>query len=831
MTRGRVAAIVTCRDLGRYLDEALASVEGQTRPAAEILVVDDASEDVHTRQVLARIARGGTSVVRGDGRGAAAARNLGAASTTADYLVWLDADDVLEPTYFERAAARLDADDELDFVSCAMRAFGDASYVWTPSPPAFVDAIATGGVPHASTMMRRRLWGRIGGFDDSLPTFELLDFWASALEAGARGAILEEPLLNYRVRSRSGYRRSIQDDTYRARLDHFYAKHRDAVTRHGLDLILAKEAFNEGQREYRATLEARAASLDAELSALQSEIAEATRALEALGRARVEWGDLGGTAPLSPRWGRDRGTPLDRYYIERFLASHQHDIRGRVLEVREPMYTERFGGSRVAAFDVVDRDAGNPRATIVADLRGATSIADATYDCVILTQTLQLVDDVASVVRECARMLKPGGTLLVTAPSVIRVDDEAGRDGDYWRLTEASARALFADVFPVDAFEVTTFGNVKACAAFLYGISVEEMNPADLDRTDPQFPLGVAIRATKPITPAPYVGHPFRGGNRAGRTNSGLIVSYHRIADLSPDSHALCTPPAVFREHLACIRHECTPMALDDLIRAAASGTLPERAVAVTLDDGYLDALTGASPILMEHGVPATFFVNSDRLDDEHERWWDILERVFSSLPSLPPRLSIRVGTQDLQLPTTTPVERAAALDALNGAAWTLDGAARQQLVAGVLEWCGASPSARASHRVLTGGELRALAARPGHTIGAHTVNHLALTCHGADVKRREIAHDKAALERVLGRPVDLFSYPYGELDADTVAAVRDAGFRAAVTVDAGQVRTATNRLLLPRVEITQDVHRRFAQRLDEMFAAPSRLTIAAQSP
>src|SRR5439155_7442216 len=112
--------------------------------------------------------------------------------------------------------------------------------------------------------------------------------------------------------------------------------------------------FNESQREYRETLESRAVSLDAELVALKSEIAQTAHALEASGRSRVDWGDLRGTAPLSPRWGRDRGTPLDRYYIERFLASHQNDIRGRVLEVREPMYTERFGGSRVTASDVVD---------------------------------------------------------------------------------------------------------------------------------------------------------------------------------------------------------------------------------------------------------------------------------------------------------------------------------------------------------------------------------------------------------------------------------------------------------------------------------------------
>ncbi len=819
MTAGRIAAVITCRNLGRFLDEALASVERQTRPAAEILVVDDASDDVYTRQALARVARDGTRVAHGDGRGASAARNLGARSTSADYLVWLDADDVLEPGYFEAAAARLDADPQLEFVSCAMRAFGAASYVWTPSPPAFVDAVATGGVPHASTMMRRALWQRTGGFDESLPSFELLDFWASALDGGASGIVLDEPLLRYRVRPGSGYRRSIEDRTYRARLEHFYAKHRPAVERHGTDLILAKEAFLEGQREYRGSLEARAAALEAELSRLQADIAEVARILDARGTARVSFGDLAGVQPVSPRWGRDRGTPIDRYYIERFLDRHRADIRGRVLEVREPMYAGRFGGDAVTTTDVVDRDPANPRATVVADLRHATEIADATYDCIILTQTLQLVDDMPAVVAECARMLRPGGVLLATAPSVIRVDDEAGVDGDFWRLTEASGRRLLAGAFPVEAFDVGACGNVKACTAFLQGLSVEEMAPADLDHADAAFPLVVTMRAVKAVGAYVESSHVVSDfGRTVGHTARAVIVSYHRIAELSPDSHALCTPPDVFRAHMTSLRDRFTPIALDDLVRAAASGSIPERAVAVTLDDGYIDALTTASPILLELGVPATFFVNSDRLDEPHERWWDVLERVFLCQPSLPPVLVVQIDGAELRASTMTAAERAAALERVNRAAWTLDGTARVRLVDDVLAWSGARACTRPTHRVLTGDEIRALAGRPGHTIGAHTMNHLALTAHSAETKRHEIVGDKAALERLLGRPVHLFAYPYGELDGETVAMVRDAGFRAAVTVNAGLASAGTNRLLLPRCEVVARHHAAFPVFMQEIF-------------
>jgi glycosyltransferase involved in cell wall biosynthesis len=470
MTPGRIAVILTCHNLGRTLVEALESVERQTRPPAQIVVVDDQSTDVFTKQVLARLEHDGTCIVGGPGRGASAARNLGARLTTADYIVWLDADDTLEATWLEAAAGRLDADPELTFVTCAMRAFGKASYTWAPSVPSFVTAVSTGGVPHASTMVRRGLWADVGGFDETIPSFELLDFWASALQRGARGVVLDEPLLNYRVRPGSGYRRSIQTDTYCARLRHFYSKHREPVEQHGLELILGKEAFLQGQREYRTTLDARARALETELAQLNQEVAQAVAALESRGESRVDWGQFQDPRPLSEQWGHDRGKAIDRYYIERFLQAHASDIRGRVLEVRDATYTRRFGEPAVTTSDVIDIDPANGKATIVADLRRAGAIPSDTYDCVILTQTLHLIDDIRAAVAESCRMLRPGGVLLATVPSVIRVDDEGGVDGDFWRFTEASARTLFAGVFPAERFDVTSHGNVKACAAFLYGV-------------------------------------------------------------------------------------------------------------------------------------------------------------------------------------------------------------------------------------------------------------------------------------------------------------------------------------------------------------------------
>jgi len=119
---------------------------------------------------------------------------------------------------------------------------------------------------------------------------------------------------------------------------------------------------------------------------------------------------------------------------------------------------------------------------------------------------------------------------------------------------------------------------------------------------------------------------------------------------------------------------------------------------------------------------------------------------------------------------------------------------------------------------VMTAEELRILASRPGHAIGGHTTNHLALTRHGRDVKQREISGDKAALERALGQRVTLFSYPYGDVDAETARVVREAGYRAAVTVEAGAVSVGGDRLLLPRYEVPTRERVDLASRLRAML-------------
>jgi SAM-dependent methyltransferase len=213
-------------------------------------------------------------------------------------------------------------------------------------------------------------------------------------------------------------------------------------------------------------------------------------------------GTLRRTTPHSDRWGFDRGTPVDRYYIDRFLEAHGADVRGRVLEVKDSGYTRRYGSAVVRA-DVLDVDASNAAATVVADLTAADHVPTGSYDCFILTQTLHFIYDMPAAVRHAHRILAPGGVLLATLPCVSRVlPSDAGYD-DYWRLTAPSASRLFGDVFGPEGVEVHSHGNVLACVAFLSGLAWEELPRRKLDVRDAHFPLLVTVRAVKGAGAAP----------------------------------------------------------------------------------------------------------------------------------------------------------------------------------------------------------------------------------------------------------------------------------------------------------------------------------------
>ncbi len=221
---------------------------------------------------------------------------------------------------------------------------------------------------------------------------------------------------------------------------------------------------------------------------------------------RVDFGDLRATRPISSHFGFERGLPVDRWYIERFLGAHAVDIRGRVLEAGDAAYTRRFGGARVTRSDVLHVVADAPGATIIGDLADAPQIPDGIFDCIVLTQTLHLVYDVRAAISTIRRILAPGGVVLLTVPGISQIDTGEWRDTWYWGFTERSVRRLFSEAFGDDELEVEAVGNVLAAVSFLEGIASEELRPAELAANDRSYPVCILVRATKRPSADPTAG-------------------------------------------------------------------------------------------------------------------------------------------------------------------------------------------------------------------------------------------------------------------------------------------------------------------------------------
>ncbi|HEX6652229.1 MAG TPA: methyltransferase domain-containing protein [Thermoleophilaceae bacterium] len=212
-------------------------------------------------------------------------------------------------------------------------------------------------------------------------------------------------------------------------------------------------------------------------------------------RRRPVWlGSLGKTTPVSSKWGYDRGLPVDRWYIDRFLEEHRGDITGRVLEVKDSGYTDRFGHA-VEERAVLDVDPDNQLATYVADLAAADELPSEAFDCFVLTQTLQYILDLRGALAHAHRVLRPGGVLLATLPVTSPV---AGSPlTDFWRFTPLVAERLLEEAFAPGEVRVDGRGNVLAQVAFLEGLAAEDLTDAELAVDDARFPLVTCARAVR----------------------------------------------------------------------------------------------------------------------------------------------------------------------------------------------------------------------------------------------------------------------------------------------------------------------------------------------
>lgn len=198
--------------------------------------------------------------------------------------------------------------------------------------------------------------------------------------------------------------------------------------------------------------------------------------------------------PLSTKFGYDRGKPIDRYWIESFLTTNKKTIHGRVLEIVDNTYTKKFGVG-VTTSDVLDIDVKNRQANIKGDLKSLPHIKSNTYDCIILTHVLGMIDDYDSAISECHRILKKGGHLLTTVACFSSLHSGDITEQPYWRYTPAGANYVMKKKFK--QVKISTYGNVLTGQCFWVGLSQEELTKEQLDYNDPFYPCILGIVCQK----------------------------------------------------------------------------------------------------------------------------------------------------------------------------------------------------------------------------------------------------------------------------------------------------------------------------------------------
>jgi len=207
--------------------------------------------------------------------------------------------------------------------------------------------------------------------------------------------------------------------------------------------------------------------------------------------------NLESTKPVSTKFGFDRGLPIDRYYIEKFLNKNKKYIKGSVLEISENKYTKKFGGNRVKKSMVINYKKTRG-VNLVANLETGSGVLEELADCFIMTQTLPFVFDISNVIKNSLKLLKKGGVLLITTPGITQISRyDMDRWGQYWSLTDLAIKKLFSEFVTNKNIHTETYGNVKSSSLFLYGLSASEVDRGELDYNDPNYQLVVCARITK----------------------------------------------------------------------------------------------------------------------------------------------------------------------------------------------------------------------------------------------------------------------------------------------------------------------------------------------
>lgn len=196
-------------------------------------------------------------------------------------------------------------------------------------------------------------------------------------------------------------------------------------------------------------------------------------------------------SPISDQFATERGTPVDRIYIEKFLEKNKEYVIGDVLEIEEATYTMKYGENRVKKSIVMDVSQKSSEIDFNANIETGEGIKDKIADCFILTQTLMYIYDLEVAAKNIIRFLKPGGVALITC-SCLSQNSRRCMDnyGSYFNFNAAVFEKMFRNE-KASVIRAGSYGNVKTVMAHLVGMCAEDLEEEDFELDDEYYPLVV----------------------------------------------------------------------------------------------------------------------------------------------------------------------------------------------------------------------------------------------------------------------------------------------------------------------------------------------------
>jgi Glycosyltransferases involved in cell wall biogenesis len=525
-----VSVVIPCYNHGRFLSQAIDSVLSQNHKQVEIIVVDDGSTDETKEIVYTRYA--GVEQVKyvyQENKGLSAARNTGIDNSHGQFFVFLDADDWLVENSLATNLSYLQANKLLAFVSGGHIIINERESYWaekceTVTGDHYNEMLRRNYIGmHATVMYRRWVFDEFR-YDTSLKASEDYDLYLHVTrkypvhhhnhtiavyrfhDSNMSGDIYK--MFKYTLlvlRKQEHYLKTeAEKRSFTAGIntwESYYSKKLLETLPHKPVWPPTQKMFREHYISFRYHPRLYSEYLKSKSIML---LQKSKRRLKQLMSRKTAWrvgkinlGDLNRTTPLSTDFGYDRGGPVDRYYIENFLAGAAALVKGRVLEIGDNEYTMRYGGSKVTVSDILHINDTNPKATFVGDLSNAPHLPADSFDCIILTQTLHLIYDFKGALDNCYRILKPGGVLLLTVPGITHIHH--GEWGKYWMwsFTKASIERALRESFHPGSIDVQSHGNVLAATAFLYAMGLPELKKEQVDYNDPQYQVIITATAIK----------------------------------------------------------------------------------------------------------------------------------------------------------------------------------------------------------------------------------------------------------------------------------------------------------------------------------------------